>query len=45
VDEWFLIKREKEPRLPNTKGRKNIGPIDIKISKAPAKIIRAYRNG
>jgi len=31
---WFLTKGEKNPKLPDTKGKKDIGPIDIKISEA-----------
>jgi hypothetical protein len=33
---WFLTKGEKNPKLPDTKGKKDIGPIDIKISEAHA---------
>jgi len=31
---WFLTKGEKNPKLPDTKERSNIGPIDTKISEA-----------
>jgi len=31
---WFLTKGEKNPKLPDTKGKKDIGPIDTKISEA-----------
>jgi len=31
---WFLTKGEKNPKLPDTKERSNVGPIDTKISEA-----------
>jgi len=31
---WFLTKGEKNPKLPDTNGKKDIGPIDTKISEA-----------
>jgi len=31
---WFLTKGEKNPKLPDTKEKKDIGPIDTKISEA-----------